>query len=144
MTVSFADVADQYTSLEGRFILKPGGVDVKLDITRINGTAALLIFIDDESPLSIVGQPRALAATLRDLADRIDPPFDAPEPPQAAAREPVTGSKITRGRVTYQQELIRCGKDCWGCPHGPYWYAYYRKAGRTVSKYIGKEFKPLD
>lgn len=48
------------------------------------------------------------------------------------------------GSVSYQLERVRCGKDCMGCPHGPYWYAYYRgKKSKVVSKYIGKEFKPL-
>lgn len=49
--------------------------------------------------------------------------------------------------ITYQLEKVRCGKpNCKSCPHGPYWYAYYRKGfnGRMVSKYIGKEFKTLD
>lgn len=41
-------------------------------------------------------------------------------------------------KVTYQLEKIRCGKNCKKCPHGPYWYGYYSKNGRTVSKYIGK------
>jgi len=49
--------------------------------------------------------------------------------------------------VTYQLERVRCGKErCRKCPHGPYWYAYYRKGfgGKVVSKYIGKNFKRLD
>lgn len=38
-----------------------------------------------------------------------------------------------------QLERIRCGKaNCRSCPHGPYWYLYYKKAGKTHSKYIGK------
>lgn len=63
--------------------------------------------------------------------------------------------------VTYQRELVKCGKakcgKCKGGPaHGPYWYAYTWKAqrgwygnapdferGRTVSKYIGKELRQL-
>jgi hypothetical protein len=49
--------------------------------------------------------------------------------------------------VTYQLERVKCGKErCHKCPHGPYWYAYYRKGfgGKVVSKYVGKEFKRLD
>ena len=42
-------------------------------------------------------------------------------------------------RVTYRQEHVRCGKDgCRTCPHGPYWYAYWKEAGRTRSRYIGR------
>lgn len=41
--------------------------------------------------------------------------------------------------VTYQQEHVRCGRDCEACPHGPYWYAYWREEGRQRSLYIGRE-----
>jgi hypothetical protein len=48
-----------------------------------------------------------------------------------------TGSK--RGGVTYRHEEVRCGKrGCTRCPHGPYWYAYWREDGRLKSRYIGK------
>ena len=44
------------------------------------------------------------------------------------------------GSVTYRQESVRCGKQgCKKCPHGPYWYAYYREGGRLRSRYIGRE-----
>lgn len=44
------------------------------------------------------------------------------------------------GTVTYRQEEVRCGKDsCTRCPHGPYWYAYWREDGRLRSRYIGKD-----
>jgi hypothetical protein len=49
----------------------------------------------------------------------------------------VTGDSET---VTYRRESVRCGKlGCTTCPHGPYWYAYYREGGRLRSRYIGKE-----
>jgi len=48
-----------------------------------------------------------------------------------------------RGRVTYRQERVRCGREnCGRCPHGPYWYAYWREDGRVRSRYIGKEAPP--
>jgi hypothetical protein len=44
------------------------------------------------------------------------------------------------GKVTYRQEQVRCGRaNCTRCPHGPYWYAYWREDGRLRSRYIGKE-----
>lgn len=47
---------------------------------------------------------------------------------------------VERGKVTYRQERVRCGRDgCTTCPHGPYWYAYWREGGRLRSRYIGKE-----
>ncbi|MDP8970918.1 MAG: hypothetical protein M3N52_10585 [Actinomycetota bacterium] len=45
--------------------------------------------------------------------------------------------------VRYRQERVRCGRGCTACPHGPYWYAYWREAGRTRSQYIGREL-PAD
>jgi hypothetical protein len=43
------------------------------------------------------------------------------------------------GKVSFRQESVRCGKKgCSSCPHGPYWYAYWREDGRMRSKYIGK------
>ncbi len=44
----------------------------------------------------------------------------------------------TSGSTTYRLERVSCGKNCKGCPHGPYWYGYYREGGKTRSKYIGK------
>lgn len=42
-------------------------------------------------------------------------------------------------RFTYRSEYIRCGKaGCRKCPHGPYWYAYWKESGKTRKKYCGK------
>lgn len=48
------------------------------------------------------------------------------------------------GSVTYRQEWVYCGKECKRCPHGPYWYAYWKEGGRTRSKYVGKELREVD
>ena len=46
-------------------------------------------------------------------------------------------------RLTYRQEAVRCGRaSCTRCPHGPYWYAYWREGGRLRSRYIGKDLPP--
>ncbi|MBW3594723.1 MAG: hypothetical protein KY391_04020 [Actinobacteria bacterium] len=51
---------------------------------------------------------------------------------------------VEAGSVTYRLETVRCGKaSCTTCPHGPYWYAYYRDGGRLRSRYIGREL-PAD
>ena len=45
-----------------------------------------------------------------------------------------------RGKVSFRQEHVRCGREgCSRCPHGPYWYAYWRENGRQRSKYVGKD-----
>lgn len=49
------------------------------------------------------------------------------------------GEDTERG-VTYRLESVRCGKpSCTSCPHGPYWYAYYREGTKLRSRYIGRE-----
>ena len=41
--------------------------------------------------------------------------------------------------VTLRRQWVRCGKGaCTRCPHGPYWYAYWREDGRRCSRYVGK------
>ena|SRR5205085_2896854 len=44
---------------------------------------------------------------------------------------------------TYRLELVRCGKERCRCVegklHGPYWYAYWTKGGKTRSQYVGKK-----
>ncbi len=42
------------------------------------------------------------------------------------------------GSITYRLERVSCGKGCNGCPHGPYWYGYWKEGGKTRSRYIGK------
>ncbi|MBD1909853.1 MULTISPECIES: DUF6788 family protein [unclassified Leptolyngbya] len=47
----------------------------------------------------------------------------------------------------YQLERIRCGKAGCKCAgengklHGPYWYVYWRDAGKLKSRYVGKRLK---
>jgi hypothetical protein len=71
---------------------------------------------------------RRLMIFLRGLLLNSDGPgFDEPD-----------GGPVKTG-VTYRLEPVRCGKrGCTRCPHGPYWYAYWREDGRLRSRYIGK------
>ena len=79
---------------------------------------------------------------LLDLAQSLLAELDEPpDPPERKDREVLEQLKFSS--VTYQLERVHCGKKCGGCPHGPYWYAYYRSGGRVVSKYIGKDFHYL-
>ncbi|MFN2594263.1 MAG: hypothetical protein ABR579_05180 [Actinomycetota bacterium] len=48
-------------------------------------------------------------------------------------------AQVRKPSVTYRLQSVRCGKPgCNSCPHGPYWYAYYREGGRLRSHYLGK------
>lgn len=41
--------------------------------------------------------------------------------------------------VSLRHRLVKCGKaSCTSCPHGPYWYAYWREDGRRRSRYVGR------
>ena len=47
------------------------------------------------------------------------------------------------GRITYQSELVKCGKANCRCAtddhlHGPYWYAYQKQGQKLKSWYVGK------
>jgi hypothetical protein len=67
---------------------------------------------------------RRLQMLIRGLLMDDETPATAPERP---------------GKVTFRQETVRCGKKgCTRCPHGPYWYAYWREGGRMRSRYVGK------
>jgi len=42
-------------------------------------------------------------------------------------------------KETYRREYVRCGKrGCKRCPHGPYWYAYWKEGKRLRKRYCGK------
>jgi len=44
----------------------------------------------------------------------------------------------------FRREWVWCGKGaCRACPHGPYWYAYWREGRKTRKRYVGKE-RPED
>jgi hypothetical protein len=44
--------------------------------------------------------------------------------------------------ATIREEHIKCGKDsCLMCPHGPYYYAYWKDENRKLKKmYIGTKY----
>lgn len=52
--------------------------------------------------------------------------------------------------ATIREERIKCGKSCLMCPHGPYYYAYWKEGnGKLKKKYVGTRIddswkKPLE
>lgn len=46
--------------------------------------------------------------------------------------------------ATIRSEYIKCGKSfCVRCPHGPYYYAYWKDENRKLrKKYIGTKYEP--
>ena len=75
---------------------------------------------------------------IRDLVEHlISQQEEPPGPEDLPASSNVIDVKRS-GSITYRLERVSCGKGCKGCPHGPYWYGYWREGGKTRSKYIGK------
>ena len=42
-----------------------------------------------------------------------------------------------KGKGSIISKLVPCGKNCNGCPHGPYLYKVYRVKGKLVWEYLG-------
>jgi hypothetical protein len=42
------------------------------------------------------------------------------------------------GKGVVVKKRIPCGKDCNGCPHGPYEYRAYREGDQVKTEYLGK------
>jgi hypothetical protein len=93
--------------------------------------------------LALADKQALLAWLVADIEREEQPPKVKP----VSDREVVETAQV--GRITYQSELIKCGKANCRCAtqgslHGPYWYGYRKDKGRLKSWYIGKEFKLLD
>jgi hypothetical protein len=84
--------------------------------------------------------PNHIERIIRDLgALRLKTEIKILAPP--AALDKIIEARI-QGKVFLLRRLIPCGKRCGGCPHGPYWYGFYRNRGRFVSFYLGKKLPP--
>jgi hypothetical protein len=56
--------------------------------------------------------------------------------------EEVLEVRPARGGGSYVLQKMKCGKDHCRCSkpmHEPYWYLFTKTAGKTKSKYIGKD-----
>lgn len=78
---------------------------------------------------------------LAELAARIDAELTRRA---ILASEPAGAELVVTTQGCFRCEFVRCGKSRCRCSstsyrHGPYWYRYYRRAGRLVSKYVGKK-----
>ena len=95
------------------------------------------------------GLEKRLAA-LRERRARIDAEIgqleaqlDAPER-SAQKGGGVLEVEPARGGGSYVLQKVRCGKPTCRCArtggelHGPYWYLFTKKDGKTRSKYVGK------
>jgi hypothetical protein len=79
---------------------------------------------------------------IRDLVAELISRKEVPLGPSDKSRNQGAKREVLEERhseaMTFRLEKVSCGKNCKGCPHGPYWYGYWREGGKTRSKYIGK------
>ena len=48
-------------------------------------------------------------------------------------------SKLIPDNATIRKEYVKCNNEfCCSCPHGPYYYAYWRTNGKLNKKYLGR------
>ena len=99
------------------------------------------------------GLKRRLEA-LRDQRAGIDAEIEQLEAQiEAQERAEKKGAEVlevepARGGGSYVLQRVKCGKPSCRCArpdgemHGPYWYLYWKKDGKTKSKYVGKN-KPI-
>jgi len=89
----------------------------------------------EHEDLHVLYEVRDLVAGLISRKEVLLVPSDKPRD-QGGKREVL--EERHSDSMTFRLEKVSCGKNCKGCPHGPYWYGYWRKGGKTHSKYIGK------
>ena len=93
-------------------------------------------------------QARQLYAELGAIVQALEQQSTASEPVEAKGREVVEVQHLD-DRL-YQLERVRCGKVGCKCAgkngvlHGPYWYAYWRDAGKLKSRYVGKQLRQVE
>ena len=81
---------------------------------------------------------------LYEIRDFVDHLISIEERPPGSDDLPEKGAVLDvrrAGSITYRLERVSCGKGCKVCPHGPYWYGYWKEGGKTLSKYIGKNLR---
>jgi hypothetical protein len=91
-------------------------------------------------------RPKALSIAISDeqIAEKFGTAKKRPKPKKLIVQR-LSGTCANGEALTCQLEWRRCGKlDCFQCPHGPYWYAYWlgvkhKGRRRRHSIYLGKK-----
>ena len=76
-----------------------------------------------------------ILADIRDLKDTFEESLRVLAEERSAEEK---RSRTIRGSGSLVSKLVPCGKNCRGCPHGPYLYKVTSENGRRVWKYLGK------
>jgi hypothetical protein len=96
----------------------------------------------DEIPNYVVdGLRRQDEETLRLIQEYIDELIEwqqrEVEPDEVADDDEEVVGVEEHERGTVVEKRVPCGKDCGGCPHGPYRYLAYREGSKVKTEYLG-------
>ncbi len=105
-----------------------------LKLSRLLGQLEILAEICSAS-YKLEGLCEMLAGEMLKIQERLDQMAGVP-----AVALPALG--MAEPKTVYKQEYVRCGKEnCTRCTnrqgHGPYWYAYNFRDGKSHKRYIG-------
>ncbi len=89
-----------------------------------------------KKPSPLAGLDEKQVQQLREIDERLR---RVVQERRGGGAHPGVHAEQTIGSITFRYETVRCGKqNCTRCPHGPYWYAYWKEGGRTRSRYVGR------
>ena len=81
---------------------------------------------------------RNVAGAVQELQDLAKAVREA----RSRVQEPLPERRTVTGRGgCYVVKYVYCGKNCSGCPHGPYLYRVYRSGGKQHWEYLGRADK---
>jgi len=88
-----------------------------------------------EENLSLIEQ---LSGALAKVSDFYNTLLEAVQQLERARAKGDHGAHTIKGHGCMVVKLVPCGKQCNGCPHGPYAYEVRRVGGKLVWKYLGR------
>jgi len=96
----------------------------------------------EEVPNYVVdGLRRQDEETLRLIREYVDELMERQqrevEPKEVADEDEEVVGVEEHERGTVVEKRVPCGKDCGGCPHGPYRYLAYREGSKVKTEYLG-------
>jgi hypothetical protein len=98
--------------------------------------------VPDDVPKYVAdGLERQDSETLREIQDYVAELIEwqqrEVEPEEVADDDEEIVGVEEHERGTVVSKMVPCGKDCEGCPHGPYEYLAYRDGGTVKTEYLG-------
>jgi hypothetical protein len=94
--------------------------------------AALGIFQDHLTGI------QSIQSALNKVMDFYHTLVEAERAYREAREQAAQGGLRSGGHGCFVWKLVPCGKQCNGCPHGPYLYQVTKSGGKQLWKYLGR------